>query len=156
MARILQHWRISLLSVLVAALCAAVGYQFGVASRPHLVLHNPQEGELVVMNGCVVSACQVLASIRAHYILQPRLWSRVMLVKYEGTRAGHAYCVWETDGQIFGYDRNGGSFPIPGTERDADAIARALAVELSKVLKKEMTVARAEFIEPSEAHLHAY
>lgn len=156
MARILQHWRIALLSLLVAAICVAVGYQCGVASRPQLVLHTPQEGELVVMNGCVVSACQVLASIRAHYMLEPRFWSRVMLVKYEGTRAGHAYCVWETDGVIFGYDRNGGSFPIPGKERDAEAIARALAGELGKVLKKEMTVARAEFIEPSQAHVHAY
>ena len=156
MARILQHWRIALLSLLVAALCVAVGYQCGAASRPQLVLHAPKEGDLVVVNGCVVSACQVLASIRAHYMLEPRLWSRVMLVKYEGTRSGHAYCVWETDGHIFGYDRNGGSFPIPGSDRDADAIARALAVELSKVLKKEMTVARAEFIEPSQAQVHEF
>ena len=25
----------------------------------------------------------------------------------------HAYCVWETDGTIYGYDRNAGGFPIP-------------------------------------------
>ena len=156
MARILQHWRIALLSLLIAGLCAATGYQCGVASRPQLVLHAPREDDLVVVNGCVVSACQVLASIRAHYMLEPRFWSRVMLVKYEGTRSGHAYCVWETDGHIFGYDRNGGSFPIPVTERDPQAIASALAVELSRVLKKEMTVARAEFIEPTEAQVHAF
>ena len=156
MARILQHWRIALLSLLIAGFCAAAGYQFGVESQPQLVLHSPKEGDLVILNGCVVSACQVLASVRVHHKLEPQFWSRVMLVKYQGTRSGHAYCVWETDGVIFGYDRNGGSFTIPGKDRDAEAIARALAGELSRVLKKDMTVARAEFIEPSEAQIHAY
>ena len=62
MARILQHWRIALLSLLLAGFCTAAGYQFGVESQPQLVLHSPKEGDLVILNGCVVSACQVLVS----------------------------------------------------------------------------------------------
>lgn len=151
MARtIIRHWRYSLLGLLTLALCVVVGFQAGAASRPDLILHNPQDNDLVVINGCVVSACQYLASVRAHHELDRNFWSRVMLVRYKGLKSGHAYCVWETDGQIFGYDRNGGAFPIPIQDREPKGIASALAGELGKVLKREMEVERAEFIEPSE------
>jgi hypothetical protein len=66
------------------------------------------------------------------------------------TQAGHAYCVWETDGNIHGYDRNSGSFPLPVYIRDARAIAIVLAQDLSKVLKEPLSVANAEFIEPNQ------
>ena len=154
--RIIRHWRYSLLALLCTALIGTLGFQAGAATQPQVVLKTAQDGDLVVVNGCVVSACQFLASIRAHYSLDPHFWSRVMLVRYADMRAGHAYCVWETDGQIFGYDRNGGAFPIPIRERDPQAIASALAVELGKVLKKPMAVGRAEFIEPAEAQTRAF
>jgi hypothetical protein len=154
--RIIRHWRLSVLALLASALTGVLGYQAGAASRPQVVLQAAHEGDLVVVNGCVVSACQFLASIRAHHQLDPHFWSRVMLVRYEGMRAGHAYCVWETDGQIFGYDRNGGAFPIPVHDRDPQAIAAALATEFGKVMKKPMSAARAEFIEPAEAQTFAF
>jgi hypothetical protein len=154
--KIIRHWRYSLLGLLVVALIGVLGFQAGASSRPQLVLHNPAEDDLVVVNGCVVSACQYLASVRSHHQLDRHFWSRVMLVRYEGVKAGHAYCVWETDGQIFGYDRNGGAFPIPGKVREPKAIATALAGELGKVLKRDMQVARAEFIEPGETATYEF
>ena len=154
--RIIQHWRYSLLGGLVLALCVVVGFQAGAASQPQIVLQTAKEDDLVVINGCVVSACQYLASVRAHNSLDRSFWSRVMLVRYKDLKSGHAYCVWETDGQIFGYDRNGGAFPIPVKEREPKAIASALAGELGRVLKREMAVERAEFIEPAEAQTFAF
>ena len=59
---------------------------------------------------------------------EENFWSRVMLVRYKDNNAGHAYCVWQTDGQIFGYDRAGGSFPDPrqfARSRRHRAVARA-------------------------------
>ena len=144
------------LAVLLVSIIAVVAYQFGVASHPQIVYREPRENELVIVNGCVVSACQFLATVRAQHELETSFWSRVMLVRYKDSTAGHAYCVWETDGHIFGYDRNNGGYPIPTRNREAKSIADALAVELGKVLKKEMLVERAEFIEPREAKLYAY
>jgi hypothetical protein len=154
--RLIKHWRYTLLAMLIMANIGVLGYQAGAASRPQIVLQSPEADDLVIINGCVVSACQYLASVRAHHSLDRHFWSRVMLVRYEGLKAGHAYCVWETDGHIFGYDRNGGGFPIPVKERDPKAIASALAGELGKVLKREMTVDRAEFIEPADAETFAF
>jgi len=148
--------KVILLALLWAGVAGALGYEVGFSSRPQVVYRTPLENELVVINGCVVSACQFLASVRAQNELDPSFWSRVMLVRYENSTAGHAYCVWETDGHIFGYDRNNGGFPIPGHDRDPKAIASALATELGKVLQKEMLVARAEFIEPRKAKLYAF
>ena len=126
-----------------------------VSSRP-VVLVEPKEGDLVLLNGCVVSACSYLASVKAQHTLQEDFWARLLLVRYKGNNAGHAYCVWETDGHIFGYDRAGGAFPIPGSVKDPLAIAASLAFGLEKVLKKPMIVQQAEFIEPAQAELHAY
>jgi hypothetical protein len=145
-----------LLGVIWSAVIAVGAYEFGVDSHQQIIFHEAREDELVVVNGCVVSACQYLASVRAQHELDPSFWSRVMLVRYKNNAAGHAYCVWETDGHIFGYDRNNGGYPIPTRDRAPKAIAEALAVELGKVMNKEMLVERAEFIEPREAKLYAY
>jgi hypothetical protein len=148
--------KVLLLALLWAGVAGALGYELGFSSRPQIVYREPAENELVVINGCVVSACQFLASVRAQHELDPNFWSRVMLVRYENSAAGHAYCVWETDGHIFGYDRNNGGYPIPTHDRNPKAIAGAMATELGKVLHKEMRVARAEFIEPRATKLYAF
>ena len=142
--------------MLWASVGVAVAYECGVSSRPQVIYREPEDNELVVINGCVVSACQYLASVRAQHELEPNFWSRVMLVRYKQNAAGHAYCVWETDGHLFGYDRNNGGYPIPTTDRDPKAIAGAMAGELGKVLNKTMVVERAEFIEPRDAKLYAF
>ena len=149
-------WRYVLLAILWSSVVAAGAYQFGVDSHPQVVFQEPRDDQLVVINGCVVSACQCLASMRAKHELDSSFWSRVMLVRYKNNAAGHAYCVWETDGHIFGYDRNNGGYPIPTRDRSPKAIADALAVELGKVMKKEMLVERAEFIEPRDTKLYVY
>lgn len=152
----IRRWRYLLLAALWASVGAAVAYECGVSSRTQVIYREPGDNELVVVNGCVVSACQFLASVRAQHELEPNFWSRVMLVRYRHNSAGHAYCVWETDGHIFGYDRNNGGYPIPTRDRDPKAIASALAGELGKVLNKLMIVERAEFIEPRDAKLYAF
>ena len=150
------RWEAVVLAVLWASVAGVLGFQFGVNSRPQVIYRAPAEDELVVYNGCVVSACQYLACVRAKHILEKDFWSRVMLVRYKGNSAGHAYCVWETDGQLFGYDRNNGGWPIPSKDREPLGIAQSLAGELSKVLGKPMDVETAEFIEPTDARLYAF
>ena len=108
------------------------------------------------LNGCVISACNYLALIKAKHALESDFWTRILLVRYDNHPAGHAYCVWETDGTIYGYDRNSGGFPIPVYTRDPRAIAIVLSLELSNILKTSLTVRSAEFIEPSEAKLEKF
>src|SRR6266853_167429 len=79
---------------------------------------------LVVLNGCVISACNYLAVFKTQHALDTNFWAKILLVRYNDHPAGHAYCVWETDGTIYGYDRNAGSFPIPVYTRDARASFR--------------------------------
>ena len=144
--------RLAVLFMMVAA-----GWGFGrMTTTPEILLLEPQDDDLVVLNGCVISACSYMATVRAQHQLDASFWSRVMLVRYNDSKAGHAYCVWQTDGHIFGYDRNGGSFPIPGNTRDPKSIAESLAIGLERVMKKPMLVSRAEFIEPKHAKLYAY
>ena len=143
-------------SIFIAGVSIGVAMIVLLAPPPRVVLVEPKDGDLVVLNGCVVSACSYLASVKAQHQLKNDFWARLLLVRYRGTNAGHAYCVWETDGHIFGYDRAGGAFPIPGKKRDALAIAASLAVGLEKVLNKPMVVKHAEFIEPENARLYAY
>jgi len=145
-----------LLAALWIGVAGILGFQWGKNSRPQVVYRAPANDELVVINGCVVNACQYLASVRAQHELEKNFWSRVMLVRYAGQTAGHAYCVWETDGHIFGYDRNNGGWPIPGATREPRQIADALATELGKVLNKPMMVERAEFLEPRDVRLYAF
>lgn len=112
------------------------------------VVLQPSSDDLVVLNGCVISACNYLAVVKTQHSLERDFWAKILLVRYDNHPAGHAYCVWETDGTIYGYDRNAGSFPIPVYTKDPKAIAIVLAQELSKVMAENLAVARAEFVEP--------
>jgi hypothetical protein len=126
------------------------------ACQPQKVILVPSEDDLVVLNGCVISACNYLAAIETQHSLEPNFWVKILLVRYKDHPAGHAYCVWETDGTIYGYDRNSGAFPIPIYTREPKAIAVALADELSKVLKDRLTVAQAEFVESRKSDLYKF
>ncbi len=120
------------------------------------VVLSPNEEDLVVLNGCVISACNYLAAIKTQHSLDQNFWAKVLLVRYNDHPAGHAYCVWETDGTIYGYDRNAGAFPIPVYTRDPRAIAIVLAQELGKVLNEPLSVNRAEFVESQKAKLYKF
>ena len=120
------------------------------------VLLAPGETDLVVLNGCVVSACNYLAAIKTQHALDKNFWAKILLVRYSNHPAGHAYCVWETDGTIYGYDRNAGSFPIPVYTQDARAIAIVLAQELGKVLNENLSVERAEFVDSQHAEVYRF
>ena len=120
------------------------------------VVLNPGEEDLVVLNGCVISACNYLAVVHTQHRLDPNFWAKVLLVRFDHQLAGHAYCVWETDGTIYGYDRNSGGFPIPVYTRDPRSIAIVLAIELSKIIHKPLSVAAAEFVEPEAAKLYKF
>jgi hypothetical protein len=120
------------------------------------VVLSPGDDDLVVLNGCVISACNYLASVETQHALDKNFWAKILLVRYSGHPAGHAYCVWETDGTIYGYDRNAGSFPIPVYTRDARAIAIVLSQELGKVLNEPLSVERAEFVESQRAKLYKF
>ena len=110
----------------------------------------PAEDDLVVLNGCVISACNYLAVVKTQHLLDENFWAKILLVRFENHPAGHAYCVWETDGTIYGYDRNSGAFPIPVYTRDPRAIAIVLAQELSKFLGEPLAVSQAEFVNSNE------
>lgn len=121
-----------------------------------VVLIAPKEDDLVILNGCVVSACNYLAITKAQHKLEPDYWAKVLLVRFDNHSAGHAYCVWETNGTIYGYDRNSGGFPIPVYTRDPRAIAIVLAGELSKIMNENLSVKSAEFVEAKEAELYSF
>jgi hypothetical protein len=120
------------------------------------VILNPGEDDLVTLNGCVISACNYLAVVQTQHRLEPNFWAKVLLVRFDNQLAGHAYCVWETDGTIYGYDRNAGGFPIPVYTRDPRSIAIVLAMELSKIMQKPLSVTTAEFVEPTKAQLYKF
>jgi hypothetical protein len=126
------------------------------ACQPQQVVLTPAENDLVVLNGCVISACNYLAVVKTQHRLEPNFWAKILLVRYKDHPAGHAYCVWETDGTIYGYDRNAGSFPIPTYTREPRLIASALAEGLSKSLNERLTVAQAEFVEPHSSTLYKF
>jgi hypothetical protein len=130
---------------------------FTLGARPQQpVLLTPGEDDLVVLNGCVISACNYLAVVKAQHSLDQDFWAKILLVRYNDHPAGHAYCVWETDGTIYGYDRNAGSFTIPVYTRDARAISIVLAQELSKVMGESLSVKNAEFVESQKAQVFKY
>ena len=138
----------------IAYHCALLSACATLSCRPQqAVLLSPAEDDLVVLNGCVISACNYLAAVKTQHALDTSFWAKILLVRYHNHPAGHAYCVWETDGTIYGYDRNAGSFPIPVYTRDARAIAIVLAQELGKVLNENLAVERAEFVESQQAQL---
>ena len=116
----------------------------------------PGDNDLVVLNGCVISACNYLAVVKSQHSLDRNFWAKILLVRYKNHPAGHAYCVWETDGTIYGYDRNAGSFPIPIYTREPKVIASVLAGGLSKALKEDLMVASAEFVDPNKSELYRF
>lgn len=130
-------------------ICASSGCQ-------QRVVLTPGENDLVVLNGCVVSACNYLAVVKAQHSLDRNFWAKILLVRFENHPAGHAYCVWETEGNIYGYDRNSGGFPIPVYTRDPRSIAIVLAQELSKFLQEPLAVSQAEFVNSNEAELYSF
>jgi hypothetical protein len=133
--------------VAIYVLIAFTGYGIG-ACRQNVMI-NPSEDDLVVLNGCVVSACNYLAALKTQHALEKNFWAKILLVRYIDHPAGHAYCVWETDGTIYGYDRNAGGFPIPIYTHDPKSIAIILAEELSKHLHEKLAVSQAEFVAPT-------
>lgn len=142
-------------TVLVGCLALAAAIVFAASQQQKVVL-TPSENDLVVLNGCVISACNYLAAVETQHKLEPNFWAKILLVRYKDHPAGHAYCVWETEGTIYGYDRNAGSFPIPAYAREPKQIASVLADGLSKSLNEQLTVARAEFVEPKAASLYKF
>jgi len=135
----------------IAYHCALLLACLTLSARPQQsVVLDPSENDLVVLNGCVISACNYLAVVKAHHGLEENFWAKILLVRYHNHPAGHAYCVWETDGAVYGYDRNAGSFPIPVYTRDARAIAIVLAQELSKVMNEPLAVENAEFVQSTQ------
>jgi hypothetical protein len=145
-----------LLRNISSAFCAALMICASVGCQKPVVLLTPGDDDLVVLNGCVVSACNYLAVVKAQHSLDPNFWAKILLVRFENHPAGHAYCVWETEGTIYGYDRNSGGFPIPIYTRDPRAIAIVLAQELSKFLHEPLSVSQAEFVNSKEAKLYSF
>jgi len=135
----------------IAYHCALLLACLTLSARPQQsVVLTPGESDLVVLNGCVISACNYLAVVKAHHGLEENFWAKILLVRYHNHPAGHAYCVWETEGAIYGYDRNAGSFPIPVYTRDARSIAIVLAQELSRIMNEPLAVENAEFVESTQ------
>jgi hypothetical protein len=120
------------------------------------VVLDPGKDDLIVLNGCVVSACNYLAVVKTQHTLDKNFWAKILLVRFQNHPAGHAYCIWETEGNIYGYDRNSGSFPIPVYTRDPRAIAIVLAQELGRILNEPLAVSEAEFVNANEADLYTY
>ncbi len=120
------------------------------------VVLTPGENDLVVLNGCVISAVNYLAVVKTQNTLNRNFWAKILLVRFENHPAGHAYCVWETEGNIYGYDRNSGAFPIPVYTRDPRSIAIVLAQELSKILNEPLAVSHADFVNSNEAELYSF
>src|SRR3954468_19054532 len=132
------------------------GLLFLTTSCQQRVILSPGENDLVVLNGCVVSACNYLAVVKTQHTLDQNFWAKILLVRFENHPAGHAYCVWETEGNVYGYDRNSGAFPIPVYTRDPRGIAIVLAQELSRILNEPMAVSQADFVNASEAELFTF
>jgi hypothetical protein len=142
--------------LLFRATCAVALLSLAACGKQRVVLVEPRENDLIEINGCVISAVNYLAITKAKHRLEPDYWAKILLVRYENHAAGHAYCVWETDGTIYGYDRNSGGFPIPVYTKDPRAIAIVLAQELGKVLGEPLSVKSAGFVEPATAEIYAY
>ena len=137
-------------------LLLVVGLLSASCQPQQVVLVEPKEDDLIMLNGCVVSACDYLAITKAKHKLEKNFWAKVLLVRYNNHAAGHAYCVWETDGTIYGYDRNSGGFPIPVYTRDPRSIAIVLAQQLGRYLNENLSVQSADFVEPNTAKIYAY
>lgn len=141
--------KISSVGCAALLVCSSTGCQ-------RQVILAPGADDLVVLNGCVVSACNYLAVVKAQHTLEQNFWAKILLVRFSNHPAGHAYCVWETEGNIYGYDRNAGAFPIPVYTRDPRSIAIVLAQELARYLHEPLAVSQAEFINSNEAKLYSF
>src|ERR1041384_7043899 len=139
----------------LATLACAGLLLFSTGCQQRVIL-SPGENDLIVLNGCVISACNYLAVVKTQHALDQNFWAKILLVRFENHPAGHAYCVWETEGNIYGYDRNSGAFPLPVYTRDPKSIAIVLAQEFSKYLHEPLAVSQADFINASEAKLYAF
>src|SRR3954468_22358570 len=141
--------------LLPAALALILLFSLSSCGRQRVIL-TPGDNDLVVLNGCVISAVNYMAVMKTQHSLDQNFWAKILLVRFANHPAGHAYCVFETEGNIYGYDRNSGSFPIPVYTRDPKSIAIVLAQELSRILGEPMAVSQAEFVNSSEADLFSY
>src|SRR5258708_29098761 len=75
---------------------------FTLGARPQQpVILTPGENDLVVLNGCVVSACNYLAAVKTQHSLQENFCAKTLLVRYNDHPARHAYCVCETDATLY-------------------------------------------------------
>ena len=129
------------------AICLLIAItSYGIGACRHNVMLDSREDDLLVLNDYVVSACNYLATVKTQHNLEKNSWAKILLVRYVNHPAGHAYCVWEKDGTVYGYDRNTGGFPIPVCTRDARSIAIVLAQELSKHLDENLSVSQADFV----------
>jgi hypothetical protein len=153
--RLSPHSHLRGFTILIGSLIISASIIFAACQQRKVVL-TPGENDLVILNGCVISACNYLAVMETQHKLEPNFWAKILLVRYKDHPAGHAYCVWETDGTIYGYDRNSGSFPIPIYTREPKQIASALAGGLSKALNENLVVAQAEFVEPHNTSLYKF
>ena len=145
----------NLLSRLICLGSTLLLLSFTTGCQQRVVL-TPGENDLVVLNGCVISAVNYLAVVKTQNTLDRSFWAKILLVRFENHPAGHAYCVWETEGNIYGYDRNSGAFPIPVYTRDPRSIAIVLAQELSRILNEPLAVSQAEFVNSNEAELYNF
>jgi hypothetical protein len=140
----------------VLPFASAVLLLWSLTSCQQRVVLTPGENDLVMLNGCVISAVNYLAVVKTQNTLDKNFWAKILLVRFENHPAGHAYCVWETEGNIYGYDRNSGAFPIPVYTRDPRAIAIVLAQELSRILNEPMAVSGAQFVNSNESQLYTF
>src|SRR5437762_13899164 len=70
---------------------ALAGYGIG-ACRQNVML-NPSEDDLLVLNGCVVSACNYLAAVKTQHTLEKNFWAKILLVRYVNhPEIGRASC----------------------------------------------------------------
>lgn len=150
-----QSMTTKLLSKIISISCAALLVCASTGCRQRVIL-APTDDDLVVLNGCVISACNYLEIVKAKHALEKNFWAKILLVRFANHPAGHAYCVWETEGNIYGYDRNSGGFPLPVYTKDARSIAIVLAQELSKYVNEPLSVSQAEFVDPNEAELYSF
>lgn len=139
----------------ISPIAALAMFAFASCSQQRVTLVAGEE-DLVTLNGCVVSACNYLAVVKTQHSLEKNFWAKILLVRFDNHPAGHAYCVWETEGNIYGYDRNSGAFPLPVYTRDPKAIAIVLAQELGRVLQEPLAVQHADFVDPNETELYRF
>jgi hypothetical protein len=110
--------RISHLFLLLAALLSLGACQ-------QKVILAPTDKDLVVLNGCVISACNYLAVVETKHSLERNFWAKILLVRYKNHPGGHAYCVWETDGTVYGYDRTPAPFQFRFTHESRRSLPRS-------------------------------